>query len=292
MSNVKKQEKQVQTPQTTNKSDLMKIMQNDFSSSVNVVYINSLDKEAQFKEITVQQQKSLTRIMSANEARKDIIYDAQCALINSAAITEGFNIYDLTEFDRLKLMIALYQSNMFQSNAKFVCEECGAENTYTVDFENVLIRLNAFDLTPRALHYENKNFKYDFVIRYPSVKLVKAFHESYCRIHNKRVPRRELQVSENVQNLEYINLFIESIHYENKFTNKSTDINFADYLVSDIEEIMSIFPQDVLYADNGIIKFIITEMIQPINDAFDKHECWKCQTIHEKVTTNQAESFF
>lgn len=290
MSKVKKENSENTTLQ--NKCDLIKAMQNEFATSVNVVYINSIDKEVSFKEITVQQQKSLTRIMSANEYRKDIIYDAQCALINSAALTDGFNIYDLTEFDRLKLMIALYQANMFQSNAKFICEECGEENTYSIDFDNVLIRLNSFDLAKRELKYENKNFKYEFVIRYPSVKLVKSFHESYCKIHNKRVPKREQQINENVQNLEYINLFIESISYINKSTGKQTNINFSDYLVSDIEEIMSIFPQDVLYSDNGIIKFIINEMIQPINDAFDKHECWKCHTIHEKGHMNQAESFF
>jgi hypothetical protein len=39
---------------TQNKSDLLKIMQDDFASSVNTVYINSTGKEAQFKEITVQ----------------------------------------------------------------------------------------------------------------------------------------------------------------------------------------------------------------------------------------------
>jgi hypothetical protein len=230
--------------------------------------------------------------MSTNENRKDIIYDAQCALINTAAITEGFNIYDLTEFDRLKLMIALYQANMFKNNAKFVCEECGEENTYTIDFNNVLIRLDSFNLEKQKFEYENKNFKYEFVIRYPSVKLVKKFHESYCKIHNKRVPNRERKTDENIQNLEYINLFIEQLSYTNKQTGKSTHINFNDYLVSDIEDIMCIFPQDVLYSDNGVITFIVTNMIQPINDAFDKHECWKCRTIHEKGNINQAESFF
>lgn len=277
---------------TQNKSDLLKIMQDDFASSVNTVYINSTGKEAQFKEITVQQQKSLTRIISTNENRKDIVYDAQCALINTAAITDGFNIYDLTEFDRLKLMIALYQANMFQNKAKFVCEECGEENTYTIDFNNVLIRLNSFNLEKQKFEYENKNFKYEFIIRYPSVKLVKKFHESYCKIHNKRVPNRERKTDESIQNLEYINLFIEKISYTNKQTGKTTVIDFNDYLVSDIEDIMCIFPQDVLYSDNGVIKFIVTNMIQPINDAFDKHECWKCGTIHEKGNINQTESFF
>ena len=46
--------------------------------------------------------------MIGNEQRKDIVYDAQCAMINEACLNEGFDIYDLLELDRLKLLIALY----------------------------------------------------------------------------------------------------------------------------------------------------------------------------------------
>ncbi len=46
--------------------------------------------------------------MIGNEHRKDVIYDAQCATINNAALADGFDVYNLTEFDRLKILIALY----------------------------------------------------------------------------------------------------------------------------------------------------------------------------------------
>lgn len=49
----------------------------------------------------------------ANRNRKDIVYDAQCALINKAALDPGFDIYQFSDFDRTKLMIALYQENVF-----------------------------------------------------------------------------------------------------------------------------------------------------------------------------------
>ena len=59
---------------TTN--DILTILDGEFASTANVIYVNSLDQEVTFKEVTVQQQKSLTRIMASNENRKDIIYDA------------------------------------------------------------------------------------------------------------------------------------------------------------------------------------------------------------------------
>ena len=274
------------------KNELIEAFNKDFSTSVTKIYINSLNEEKSFREITVKEQKTLTRIMAANERRKDVIYDAQCALINQAALDKDFDVCKLSEFDRLKLMIALYQANMFQNDVKFTCEECGAENVYRLDFDNVLKKLDEYDLSEKKFHYENKNFKNDFVIAYPSVKTVSAFHASYCRTHNNKVARRQMQTDEQMQNMEYVNLFMKSLVFENKNTGKVTSIDFADYKVSDLEEIISVFPQDVLYSEEGVLKFIVKECIQPLNDAFDKHECWQCHTIHEKDNVNQAESFF
>ena len=272
--------------------DLIKALGSEFATSVVKIYINSIDQEVTFKEITVQQQKSLTRIMSGNERRKDIIYDAQCALVNEVCLTDGFDIYKLTEFDRLKLMIALYQANMFQNEVKFTCDECGAENAYTLDFDNVIHKLDEFDVAAKTFQFKNKNFKYDFIVEYPVVSRVSKFHESYCMTHSKKVPRQQLKTDENIQNMEYVNLFIKSVTFENLHTHKTTTIEFEKYPVGKIEDIMEIFPQDVLYAKNGVLKFIANEMLKPINDSFNKHECFNCHTIHEKENANQAESFF
>ena len=90
------------------KDDLLKALDSDFATNVSKIYVNSLKKEVSFREVNVQEQKNLSRILVANENRKDIVYDAQCAMINKTALDEGFDIYKLTEFDRIKLLMALY----------------------------------------------------------------------------------------------------------------------------------------------------------------------------------------
>ena len=87
-------EKVQQAPQQVEtKDELVKLLEQDFASGVTKVYVNSLGKEIAFKEITVTQQKTLSRIMIGNEQRKDVIYDAQCAVINNAALADGFDVY-------------------------------------------------------------------------------------------------------------------------------------------------------------------------------------------------------
>lgn len=97
------------TPQKMSKTDLLNALQQDFATTVNRVYITSLGREVGFREITAKEQKTLSRVMIDNEKRKDVVFDAQCALINSACLEPAvFDVYRCSEFDRLKLLVALY----------------------------------------------------------------------------------------------------------------------------------------------------------------------------------------
>lgn len=285
---VKKEEQAV----VQTKAELLAALQNDFATAVNKVYLNSVDKEFAFREISVEEQKSLTRMMSANESRKDIIYDAQCAIINKASLTPGFDIYQFSDFDRLKLLLSLYQENMFQNQVKFTCEECGTENAYQIDFANTIAKLDAYKLEKKTFEYENRNFKYVFEIEYPTVKLVSRFHQSYCAKHGGRPVKREKKANEIMTNLEYVNLFIKSVTVETKANGNKREIVFSNYKVGDIEDILAAFPQDVLYTEKGALKFIVNEYLKPVNDAFDKHECAQCGAVHEKGSMASSESFF
>lgn len=287
----KLQNKPAEAAAPQSKADLINALKGEFATTVTSVYVNSLDKEVSFREISVQEQKTLTRIMGTNENRKDIIYDAQCALINGAALDPAFDIYKCSDFDRLKLLMSIYQTNMFANEVKFTCSECGAENQYKVDFDNVLAKLDEVVLDVKEFAYENKHFKYVFTVEFPSVSYVSAFHKAYCQKH-RGTPRRRVQQNDTAQNMEYINLFIKTVQVENKASGAVTKIDFADYAVGDQEEILAAFPQDVLYTQNGVLMFITDNFIKPLNASFDKHECCVCGAIHEKGDVNSSESFF
>lgn len=272
------------------KDELIKLIQSDFASGVTMVYVNSLGKEIGFKEVSAHQQKTLSRIMIGNEHRKDVIYDAQCATINNSALADGFDIYKLTEFDRLKILIALYQANMFSNDVKFTCKNCGTENKYALNFDNVIARLDEIGLEPKLFEYENKKFKYAFTIQYPNVRRISSFYKHYCANHVNK-SKRDIEVNENMSNMEYVELFISNVNFTIKATNVTRNIDFSKYKPSDVQDILSNFPQDALYTENGVLNFIANEYLKKINDSFDKHECYSCGTIQEEEGSNQAESF-
>lgn len=272
-----------------NAIDIANALKQDFATSVYRIYINSLKREVGFKEITVTQQKTLSRTLIENENRKDIIFDAQCALINSVCLEpETFNIYDCSEFDRLKLLIALYQSNMFKNDIKFTCKNCGAQNQFKLDFDIVLKRLDKIELTTKKYQYENKLWKFNFEIEYPSVKRIQSYYKS-AALKYRNTNKNESKSIENFQNIDYINMFLKSVVIINKKTKNARTINFNDFEPNDIIQFTSLFPQDVLYSENGILKYITTEYIKKINDTFQQHECYNCGAKYENdVTTTES----
>ena len=275
---------------SASKDELLKLIEGDFASGATYIYINSLGKEVPFKEVTVTQQKTLSRIMIGNEQRKDVIYDAQCAIINSTALLDGFDIYKLTEFDRLKVLIALYQANMFNNDVKFTCKNCGAENAYKISFDNVLRNLDEIGLEPKQFVHESKNFRYEFTVQYPNVRRISSFYKSYYAVH-KAQSKKDIKVNDSMSNMEYINLFISKLKLEVKSSGAVREIDFTQYKASDVEEILAKFPQDALYTDDGVLNFIANEYLKKINDSFDKHECYQCGTVQEDEETNQVEGF-
>lgn len=270
--------------------DIANALKQDFATTVSRVYVNSLKREVGFREITVTQQKTLSRVMIENANRKDIIFDAQCALINQSCLEQDtFDIYKCSEFDRLKLLIALYQANMFKNTVKFTCPKCGTENQFKLDFDSVLKKLDAIDISERPFTYENAHWKYDFKIEYPSVRRVQAFHKANA-IKYRGLKKQQAKTEDDMQNIEYINLFIKSIAMANKANGNTRSINFNDFEAGDVEKIISVFPQDVLYAEDGVLKFIVNEFIKKINDSFEQHECYQCGEKYEN-DINGTESF-
>lgn len=207
----KKVEEAVAAPQKMSKTDLLAALQQDFATSVNRVYITSLGREVGFREITAKEQKTLSRVMIDNEKRKDVVFDAQCALINAACLEPAvFDIYRCSEFDRLKLLIALYQANMFKNEVKFTCSHCGTENKYKLDFSRALHKLDDVDLEPEDFMYRNASMEFHFKLRYPSVKLVSDFHKANVPKY-RSASQAQVSTLDKMSNVDYVNLFIEEI---------------------------------------------------------------------------------
>lgn len=316
------------TSSIQNPNSILNAFKNKFATKVNAVYVNSLKREVNFREVSVTEQKTLSKTMIENESRKDIVYDTQCALINRLclendsskvkeeakeaarvampenALKDGvdlstaagaayavkftndfvqkyvsehsFDIYSLTEFDRIRILMEIYQRNYFRDEITYKCKECGAENKYTLDFSKIIEKFNAFDLSDQTYTLEDKNYVYNFTLNYPKVKNVSQFYKMYVKKY-KGASSKERDVLDNLENIDYINLYIKQIELIDKETGTKdvADLTYMTY--SDIEKLIEMFPQNIIFSeDNGVLKYIAKTFIDKINSVFTYEKCAQC----------------
>lgn len=312
-----------------NSNSILNAFKTKFATKVNAVYVNSLNREVNFREVSVTEQKSLSKTMIENENRRDIIYDTQCALINrlclendtaqlkeegraaarvampEAAAAENidlatpqgaafavkftndfiqkyisqhsFDVYDLTEFDRIRILMEIYQNNYFRDEIKYKCKECGTENAYTLDFSKIVAKLNEYNLSDSTYTLEDNKYIYNFVLNYPKVKSVSQFYKMYVKKY-KGASSKERDVLDNLENVDYINLYIKQIELIDKTTGSKDVADLSLMTYSDIEQLIEMFPQNIIFSEeNGVLKHIAKNFIEKLNDTFKYTEkCAQC----------------
>jgi len=256
MNDIENKSVEQKTVDTKSRLATLNAIKNKFISTVIKMYVNSLGREVSFREITVAEQKKLARIMIDNENRRDIIYDAQCAVLKSICLEEDLDIYSLTEFDKIKLLLLMYQRNMMKHEITFICPECHSENKVKIDFNNALYRLDKFDTSDKEFTYENSMWKFKFVIGYPLVSKVSEYYrKQYIKARSIADKKSFENFNTNI-NVDYTNLFIKSMEFTDVSTGETTFIDTADYSIDEVLDVISVFPQDVMYSDNGVISYI------------------------------------
>lgn len=273
-------------------SSVIAAIKGKFVSTVTKIYINSIEREVAFREITVAEQKKLARIMIDNENRKDIIYDAQCAILQAICLDKDIQISNLCEFDKIKLLIILYQRNMVKQDIIFTCPECNTENKYQINFTQIINKLDEFTLSDKEFEYENQQWKFKFKLRYPKVETVSKFY-NYKYLDFKRT--RDKQILQNLIsqiNIDYLNLFISEITFQDKTTGEEPQVlDLTDFTFIEVADILSVFPQDVFYSEHGIIQYITTEFVSKINNCFEKHSCAMCGYVSPDSIDDSIDDF-
>ena len=266
----------IQKTPSVNKDSIMNSFKEEFSTSIIPIYINSLKRTVNFREVSVKEQKTLSKTLIQNESRKDIVYDTQCALINKLCLEDGFDVYKLTEFDRIRILMEIYSSNYIQNDIKFKCPECGIENSYRIDFDAITVKMNEFNIEPKTYSIEDKVRIYNFTLNYPNVYNVSEFYKEYLKQY-KTASQREREMLDNMGNIEYINLFITEVEIINKQTQTKNKADLTLMSLKEIEYLFSLFPQNIMFDDTtGVLQHITKEFIDKINSIFQYEKCAQC----------------
>lgn len=255
-----------------NQKDILNALDKQFSTNVTSIYVNSFKREVSFRDVTVKEQKTLTKIIIDNEGREDIVYESTLAMIQSLTLDKELDCLDLTEFDRLKILLALYRQNFFNNKVEFVCKHCDHKGKYELDFDKILESLDNIDTSDKFITIENATHSFIFNVGFPNVKNVRAYLKQMYK------EKKDKNVINKLGAIDYVDLFIKDIKIVNKSDNEEIVIDLSNCSINDVEEVLSKLPQGVLLNRSGdsLMDKLTKDFLSTINSSFSKNICENC----------------
>jgi len=244
------------------------------SSATIPVKLYSEDREITLRELTVTDQKSLSKTAMLNNSRRDIVFNSQCAMINSCVKTKGFNIQEYTEFDRIVLLLRLYEQNYFKNDVKYICPKCQKENVYAIDFSRILTKIRSAWRPDKQVLVAHGDKQFKFTLGWPKVSTISEFYKNYYRQYQNANENTQNTIDQ-LSNVEYLVMFIKGIELILKDNEISLDLNDCSY--AERSDIIDSLPQGVIFDDeDGIIAKVVSEFTDPLNKSFQYEKCQFC----------------
>ena len=240
------------------------------------VKIFSTGEEVMMRELTVTDQKTLSKTALINKNRRDVMYNAQNSLLNTCMQTKGFDIKEYTEFDRITLLLCLYQQNYFSNEIKYTCPKCGKENKYKLDFGAMLHKVGKSWSPDRTYVMKHGSKEFHFTIGWPKVSIVSEFYTSYYRQYNSSNDNTKSTLDQ-LSNVEYLTMFIRKVELYVDGKSEGVSLNLDDYGYADRSDLIDSLPQGLVFDDKeGVMSKIIADFTNPLNKAFQYENCQFC----------------
>lgn len=235
----------------------------------------STDEEVMMRELTVTDQKTLSKTALVNGSRRDVIFNAQCALVNSCVKKEGFDINEYTEFDRIAILARLYQQNYFNNDIHYTCPKCGKENVYRLDFGKILDKLHDAWSDDKVYVINAADKEFHFTVGWPMVRTISDFYAKYYKTYSASNEKVQSTIDQ-LSNVEYLVMFIKGIElYAPGMEALSIDLDGLSY--ADRTDLIDSLPQGLVFDDDkGVINKVIADFTDPLNKAFQYEKCQFC----------------
>lgn len=276
-------------------NDLLKALDSKVNTNVIKVYINSLDCHVTLKEIGVKESKTLSKIGIENSENQAVLYEASLAMIQSLIIDapDDFNIMNISEFDKNKLMIAVYRQNILNEKLPVKCSNCEGDFEYVVNFDEILSAMDEMDISEQKLDIETDKLKFEIFYGFPKVsRMIEYFRILYSK-KNKKL--KEDSESNSVSQIDYIDLFIKRVNIIDKENsteaNPNIELDLVNCTINEALTFINHLPSVILYnSKHGAMVKINENCLQRLSSLEKKVLCPHCG--EETVASIGINDFF
>ena len=272
----------IKSAKTQTSNSVIDLFKSEFSSTCIPVYIKSLDKTLEFREITVREQKALTKTQIENQHRPATTYRAFNSLIEATLLTKKVDIGRLTEADRYAILFNLYQTAFLDKPQHFTCEHCKNEFDATIDSKVINENFTQLDIADKVYTLKDSTRLYIFNCNYPTINhlmgILDVFQKANSANKSKEVNQADAALLSIMESIDYTNAFIKSIVVER--LDKSADAivaQFDNMSPEDVLNTIALIPQHIMLDEaRGVTTKIMVDFINKINSVFVKQKCPAC----------------
>ena len=144
-------------------------LRNAFSSAVQPIFIDSLKRTLMFREPSVKEHISLAKTVISNKDSQSIVYAATLMMIKNLCLDEQFDPMEMSEFDRLKIIVHLFSNNFFSKILNIKCPRkgCNSKITYEAKYGTLLKMLDSVDCSDMTFSNETEMGKLRLFANFP-----------------------------------------------------------------------------------------------------------------------------
>lgn len=170
-------------------------IRNTFASAVQRIFIPSLGKTYSFREASVKEHKSLSKTIISNKDSQSVIYAATLAMIKNLCLEDDFNPYEMSEFDRLRVIVYLFSNNFFTKNLSIKCprKSCGENIKFPIKYGTLLKMMDLVDCSDIVFSNKSAMGTVQVVSGFPSTKRYLSLLEAIDLSKEKSIHSKNAQ---------------------------------------------------------------------------------------------------
>lgn len=288
-----------QTIKQDSSNDIVSLFKDEFSSTVIPVYIKSMDKELNFREVSVKEYKDFAKTAIDNADRPATIYRAMSGLIENVMLSK-VDFGSLTELDRIHILFNLSQTIILEQQHKLTCPNCKIEYMMRPDVGKINAEFDNIDLTDKVYTVEDANRLYIFTVNFPTIRRMMETLDYFQKRTHGKMSDSDSSINANTLGIAmaYIHAYIKSITIERKqkTDGKQNTItaDFNSMPADKVEAIIDVIPQSIFNAssETGIVARINEDFIDKANSVFQKEKCPSCGTEFPGIIGSVSDFLF
>lgn len=122
-------------------------LKSSFSSAIQRIDVQSLAKTFSFRESSVREHSAFSKTVISNMKSQSMVYASTLSMIKNLCLEQDFNPLEISEFDRLKILVHLFSNNFFSKHLSIRCPKktCEGKVKYSIKYGSLLRMMDTVD---------------------------------------------------------------------------------------------------------------------------------------------------